>query len=223
MKIMFPEYDLNLEIKENRVNVLVVENSSIMGELVRELYTQWNGEEGRFVLSEDNIILPINKKLNFIIDIFSLNCNDKKIISKLYQEIEELTTENLVQENMEINALILCYLEKMCEQVPYHINYQTQILPSMLLKMVDLKFETQAGTLLESVIEYLGVVNKIFNYAANVFVNLKCFLTTKEIESLYEYAFYSKIPLILIEGAVGERLPSEDVTVIDVDKCTIKI
>lgn len=223
MKLIFPEYDLHLKLQENRVNVLVIENPTVMGEVVGELYAQWNGAEGRFVLSDGEKILQISKKINIMTDIFGLNCNDKKMISKLYQEVEELATENLVQENMEINAAILCYLERLCEQVPYHINYQSQILPSMLLKMVELKFETQSETLLESIIEYLGVANKVFNYALNVFVNLKLFLTTEEIKSLYEYVFYNKIPLLLIEGVERERLSVEDVTIIDVDKCTIKI
>lgn len=223
MKLVYPEYDLNLELEENKVNILVIENHEVLAEIVRELYCQCSGGEGKFALSEGNKILQISKSVNFMLDMFSLNCNDKKIITKLYQEIEELAMENMVQESMEINTVVVEYLEKMCDQVPYHMCYQAQILPAMFLKMVDLRFEAEGGTLLESIIEYLGITNKIFHYTTNIFLNLKMFLTTGELQRLYEYAFYNKISLILIEGYRGEKQSGEKATIIDIDKCTINI
>lgn len=223
MKLVYPEYDLSLDIKENKVNVLVVENKAVMAEVVQTLYSQCCGEKGQFVFSEGEKILSLDKCANLITDIFSLNCNEKRILSKLYQEIEETALENLVQEGREVSSALVFYLEKLCEEVPYHIAYQTEILPSMIMKMADVKFETEATSLLERIVEYLGITNKIFNYSVNIFVNLKLFLTNEEIQSLYEYAFYNKISLVLIEGVDGVRMPEEQVTIIDVDKCTIKI
>lgn len=223
MKLLYSEYDLDIEIQENNVNVITIENPAVLAETVQELYSQSNGAEGKFILSDDNKILPLHKHINLIMDIFSLNCNEKKIISKLYQEMEELAIENAVKESLELNSAISYYMEKICEQVPYHIGYQTEILPSMLMKMVELKFETEAVNLLERIIEYLGIVNKINQNTITIFINLKLFLTVEEIQSLYEYVFYNKISLVLIEGADGVRLPAEKVTIIDVDKCTIKL
>lgn len=223
MKLTYPEYDLELELQENKISVLVVENHAVLTELVQELYRQSNGSEGKFVLSEENKMLQFDKCVNLMTDMFSLNCNERKIISKLYQEMEELAFENLLQEGMEVSREISSYMEKMCEQVPYQLCYGAQIMPSMLMKMLDLKFETETETLLERVIEYLGIVNKIFKYKINIFVHLKLFLTAEELQNLYEYAFYNKIPLLLVEGVAGEQLYQEETIVIDVDKCTIKM
>lgn len=223
MKLVHPEYNLDLELKENEVNVLVIENHTILTEAVQDLYRQCNNMEGKFVLSDDNKILQISKSINLITDAFSLNCNEKKIISQLYREVEGLAVENMVQESVELNSAILGYLEKMCEQVPYHLDYQPQVLPSAIMKMADLKFETEAVNLLERIVEYLGIVNQISQYALNIFINIKLFLTAEEIQSLYEYVFYNKIPILLIEGVTGERNPAEKLTIIDMDKCTITI
>lgn len=223
MKLIHSEYDLEMQIVENRVNVLVVENPAIMAELVGELYKQCDGAEGRFVLSEDNRILHMNKAVNMITNIFALNCNDKKILTRLYQEIEESATENLFSEGMSVNAAIVAYLEALCEQVSYHVEYQPQIFPTAIMKMADLRFTDESATLLESIVQYLGITNKIFHYGLNIFLNLKMFLPSEELAKLYEYAFYNKIPLLLIEGTVGVHHKEESVILIDVDKCTIKI
>lgn len=223
MKFVHPEYDLSLELQENKVNVVVVENQKIFTEMIQELYRQCSGGEGAFVLSDKDKILSFHKTAELITDVFSLDCNEKRIIAKLYQEIEELAMENLVAESMELNSQIACYLEKMCDLVPYYLAYQTEFLPSKIMKMVDLRFETTAVTLLEHIVEYLGITSKLHKSMVNIFVNLKSFLTMEELHELYEYTFYNKIPLILLEGFAGSQAPEEQWTIIDIDKCTIKL
>lgn len=223
MKLMHSEYDFSLEIQENRVNVLVIENRALLAEIVQELVGQCDGAEGRFILAEGNKVLAFNKSVNLLMDIFTMNCNEKKIITKLHQEIEELSLENLVQESMEIKTAVLCYLGKLCDQTSYHLEYVQNFMPSAIMKMADLKFCTEATSLLEKIIEYLEVVNKVFKYHVNIFVNLKLFLTEEEIRSLYEYVFYHKINLVLVEARMDEKIEDEQVTIIDVDKCIIKL
>ena len=223
MKFVCTEYGLDLTFKENQANVIAVENPVLYAEIVQELYCQCDGSEGMFVISDNNKILPFAKHVNLVTDIFSLNCNERKLIAKLYQEIEKLAEENLVQENKEVNSSVAYYLEKICEQVPYHLEYQAEIMPSIFMKMVDLKFDTETDTLLERIVEYLGILNTLSGSVVNIFVNLKMFLTKEEIKSLYEYAFGHKITLVLLEGISGERLPGEELTIIDMDKCTITV
>lgn len=223
MKLVHSEYDVNLELKENQIQVVIIENSKMLAEIVQELYRQYNGGEGEFVLSENNKILPLNKHMELITDVFALDCNEKKIIAKLYQEMEEQAAENLILESKELNSAILCYLEKICGMMPYHLEYQTEFFPSKIMKMADLKFEAEAENLLERIVEYLGITGKIFRCTVYIFVNLKLFLTKEEIEKLYEFAFYNKIPLILIEGVMGEIYSGEKITIIDMDKCMIKL
>lgn len=223
MKLVHPEYDLCLEFQENKVNVVAVENQKLLAEIIQELYRQCNDAEGAFVLSDKDKILPFGKSVELITDVFSLDCNEKKLITKLYQELEGLAIENLVSESIELNSAIACYMEKMCDLVPYYLAYQSEFLPSKIMKMVELKFETTAVTLLEHIVEYLGIASKIHKTGITVFVNLKLFLTPEEIHELYQYAFYNKISLVLIEGVAGAKVPEEQWTIIDVDKCIIKL
>lgn len=223
MRLVHSEYNLDLELKENRVNVVSVENQAILAEIIQELCRQCNGGEGQFVFSDRDKILPMNKHIKLITDVFSLDCNEKKILTRLYQELEQLAIEDMAYEGIRLNSEILFYVENLCEKTSYHLKYQPEFSPSQILKLMDLEFETEAVSMLEKIIEYLGISNQLFKSTVTIFVNLKLFLTEKEMENLYEYAFYNKISLVLLEGTVRRKLLKEDLTIIDMDRCVIKV
>lgn len=223
MKVVHSEYDLQLDLRENKVNVLVIENRTLFAELVSELYRQCGGAEGRFVVSQNDEIQPFSKCVEIITDILGIDCNEKKLLSRLYQEMEGLALENLISESTGLKSAILCYLEKMCGQVPYHLEYQQEFLPSKIMKMADLKFRSEAGSILEKIIEYLDIASKVQSESIRIFVNLKMFLEEDALQNLYEYAFYNKIALVLIEGVTGKANSMEQITIIDVDKCIIRL
>lgn len=223
MMLVYPEYNINLDIKENRVNVLVVENPKIMTELLRELYKQNSGVDGRFVLSENNKILRFEKMVYIMPNLFQLDCNDRKVLNHLYQNLDELAVENLTSEGIQLNAEIVKHLNRICEQVPYNLEFKSQFLPTELLKLGAVQFVKEASSLLEEIIQYIDIINKLFAPRLIVFLNLKLYLSRTELEQLYEFVFYHKIDILLIEGQEGERNLKEDTLIIDKDQCTINI
>ena len=54
-----------------------------------------------------------------------------------------------------------------------------------------------------------------------VFVNLKSFLSQGELSKLYEFAFYEKLNLLLIEGISRDKLDGERIVIIDDQLCHI--
>ena len=223
MKLVHEEYDLALDLLENKVNVLVIERHSLFTEIIQELYKQCNGEEGHFIISYNQKILSMSKTVEIITDILGIDCNNKRMLASLYQEIEQLVNENLIMESAQFNSSMIYYLERMLETVPYHLEYQADCIPTKIMKMVEMKFEMKDISLLERIVEYLGIKGKLYGTAVTIFVNLKMYLEKEELQSLYEYIFYNKLQVILIEGGVDAVLPEEQVTIIEVDKCIIKV
>ena len=88
---------------ENQVNVLVIEKPSVMAKMVQDMYLQYNGKEGGFLLSHEAKIMSIEKNMELVLEPFSINCNNKKVINKLYQELTTLAKENLIKQGMELN------------------------------------------------------------------------------------------------------------------------
>ena len=73
----------------------VIESPEYFSEYVMELAGQVEGKEGRFVLSDNEKEVDISKNVELIFNIFALDINERKLISKLYMELEKHRQEIL--------------------------------------------------------------------------------------------------------------------------------
>ena len=54
MKLVYTELEQQLVFQENKVNVLVIERKELFRRMIQELDKQISGEDGGFVLSDNN-------------------------------------------------------------------------------------------------------------------------------------------------------------------------
>ena len=85
MRLVNSKYNLKIEFEENKSTELVVENKECMIDIVQNLLSQVDGIEGDFVLAAEKE-MKMEKDVLFIIDPFSIDFNNKKIITKLYEQ-----------------------------------------------------------------------------------------------------------------------------------------
>ncbi len=223
MKLIYPNYNINLELKENQVTVLSVENPKVYAEILGDLWCQMQGNDGAFILSDEEKIKSISKEMECIYNPFALNCNDKKVVTKLYQELRERSEESLLCEGAELNARILEYLEQLFQKVPYNLEYTTDFDVTDLLKSYGVKIESAAESLLEKIVEYIKVQNRICGIRNFVFVGIKQYLSVEELEGLYEFVFYEKINVIIIEANHSPQIFGEKCWLLDKDLCIIEL
>jgi CRISPR type II-A-associated protein Csn2 len=133
--------------------------------------------------------------------------------------MDQLSKENLYKEQVDFNAHIIDFLQKICDLTPYHLSFTQEFFSLDIIKLANVKIETEEMTMLENLVNYIGLLGELGVRDAFVFVNLKSYLPDRDIERLYEYAGYHKIRMLLIENVERSRLKTENVTVIDVDKC----
>lgn len=81
MKLIYAKYGIELQLIENQINALVIENPYVFSDFLHELVEQI---EGNLLLSDGDTILPLIKNVIFIDNPLTVNCNEKKIITKLY-------------------------------------------------------------------------------------------------------------------------------------------
>lgn len=223
MKLVYPEYQLEVSLKENQITILTIENPRAYARVLSDLWNQTQGAEGGFILSECEKILSISRELECIFNPFALDCNDKKVIHKLYQELKEQAEENLLLETTEINREIILYLQKLLVQVPYALNYEVDLELPALLKIYDVKVDSIGTGMLEKLVEYMKVLNQICHMRIFVFVGLKQYLTREELEKLYEFVFYEKIILCIVEAVQTPRINGEKNWLLDKDLCIIEL
>ncbi len=220
-KLVYGKYDISMSLEENSVNELIIENPRVLAEMVQELTAQTEGAEGGFTLSEDGKLLSIEKNLVFIKDPFSVDVNQRKLLVKLYGELEEYTKDVLFLEGEDFFHAYIRYMDGVCEKSGLFLTYEEQPKAEDIFKLAKLRIDCQAESLVEQIAEYLRVWAELLHQEVFIFLNLKLFLTKDELESLYQECFYRKVQIILIEAVFTEKILQEKIYLIDKDKCII--
>ncbi len=221
MKLVNADFGLVISFSENQAVELVVENPAGMSSIVGDFRRQCEGDEGNFVLSENDKILKPDKVLDIIINPFELSFNERKIMNKLYVQLEEFATD-YYERKEELHRQIILLLEDILMATPYHnIVYNLECDWTSLFKLYNIRFDDQAVSLLEHLVEYIKLIAYLTDIRLLCFVNIKDYLAQEEVTELYQSAFSHKINLLLIESKEYEERMDEKIFIIDKDKCLI--
>ena len=155
MKIVYPEMQLEIELIENQVQVISIENSENFTNILNELWNQTCGNDGQFILSDMEKELNFNKDVELIINPFCLDPNNKKILTSVYHQLDEIINEDLQEETTSIRASLVSFLDILIQRIPYPLDYDENTNIGGLYKMFGIKIDTCATTLAESIIDYL--------------------------------------------------------------------
>lgn len=223
MKISHPFFENPFLLEENKVNVLVVENQVFFAKLINELLQQVNGNEGSFVLSCNYKQLDIHKRIDIVIDPFTLDFNKKKIITRLYSQLKSnaIGSEYYMDSKILLGEIVQ-FIEKISQTTEYPLVYSDNIDIASIFKLAEIKIETSYENLTEKLLDYCSLVQEFCSDSCIVFINLKCYLSDDELGQFYKSISYKKINIMLLENTVREkRFVQEKIRIIDKDFCEI--
>lgn len=223
MKLVNSDFFCPIDFEENKISVLILENQIIFRNFVEELKNQLRGEEGSWILSEQGKILKLTQYCSMIIDPFSLDINQKKMLMSVYSKLEKEvnTTELIVRWNTILSSLFQLSDELM-DAVDYELNYRNTIGIIDFFKFLDIRFCQNTESLTELFIDYCNLTREVMGVKLFILINIKAYLTNTELLYLYEQAFYKDYKLLLIESKESEEKNLyENITIIDKDGCVI--
>lgn len=223
MRIIHQEHNIGIDFEEGYVEVLCVENPKVLAMLVDDLLRQIEGGTGGWILSEKEKVLLLSKHMAGIINPFALDCNERKILNKIYSEFVEIASNEYPVETAELNGKIVDYLDMLFQRSAYHLDMQTDLDIAGILKLYDVKMEIESKELIERIIDYLRALHYICKIDMFAFVHLKEYLTEEELGALYEFANYEKLSLLFIESRYGGCLKYEKWWIYDKDLCMINV
>ena len=150
--IMFShaENGLQIELRSEKVSVLVVEEPVLLREMLIELSQEMQGELGGYILSKDFEPIPMGKSVNYIPNPLDINCNEKKILGKVYQNIvsEDRINNSLLKENY--MQAYTNFLTDICLYGPVPLTFDTSINIMDILKMARVEVDQKSNTYLEN-------------------------------------------------------------------------
>lgn len=224
MKIINKNWQRKIEIEENTIYTLVFENKKYYRENIKELISQHKGNEGNYIYSNDNKEISFEKSSYIITDIFNIEVNSKKILTKIYNSLLKQIIDDTVEYN-ELTTHIRAYFEKLIFNSTFGVEQGEEIDINSLLKLGDFRIHIEEDDILEKFIKFLKVLVQLFGINIIFIVGLHNVFTNEEIKEIYKEVCVNKINIINIEYRQFDNLSDENyiekVYIFDKDNCEI--
>ena len=224
MKIINNNWQRQIVLEDNLIYTIVFENKKYYRESILELIRQHKGYEGNFILSNNNKEVSFDKNSYFISDLFNIDINNKKIITKIYGELLKVVTDDIAEYN-KITSYIREYFETLVFNNNLDLEYNDEIEANSLLKLGDFKIQFEESDYLEKLIKFLKVLVELCNIKIIFVVGLCRVFSVEEVEKIYKEVCLNKINIINIESEYQNIKKSdcynELVYIFDQDNCEI--
>lgn len=83
MKLAYVDMENVIELDYRKATEWIIESPALFQKYVHLLNIQVEGEEGGFVLSDDDVILDISKYVEIVVNPFALDFEDRRIQKKI--------------------------------------------------------------------------------------------------------------------------------------------
>lgn len=224
MKIINKNWQRKIEIEDNVIYTLVFENKKYYRENIIELINQHKGCEGSYIFSNNSKEIEFEKYSYIITDIFNIDINSKKVMTKIYTLLLKEVIEDITNYN-ELSTNIRAYFEKLIFNSSLEIEQSEELDMLSLLKLGEFKIYVENDDALEKFIKFLKVLTELCSCKIIFVVGLHNVFTLDEIKEIYKEVCLNKINIINIEYKQFKNLSNENykeiVYIFDVDNCEI--
>jgi CRISPR-associated protein Csn2 len=224
MRLLFEACNLEIEIREGQLTGICIENSEMFRRLTESLWNQANAMEGEIFLTQGDKALKLTKEGSVIFNPYSIDVNEKKILSHIYSEIQEVVNVDFYVQKNEINSAVVSLLDEAASCLPYPLEYSLELDVIQLLKIYGVKIEMQDTELIERVVNYIRLSHQVLGTVLFVFVHFRNYFSQEELSKLKEMIQYEQISVLMIENMVDlKETVNEKWWIVDQDLCMIEV
>lgn len=223
MMLTHKNWQSKIRFEENIVNTIIFENKKHFRDIIFDLKNKLMTETGNFSLVHSIGELSFAKNVDIIESIFSLDINNKKITTKLLQELEAIALENYEYTSWLKNELIKFFSVTATESM-YDLDYELDLSLASILKLANFKMSYNDKDLVDLFLTYCKVMNDIAKIKLIVVINIHLYFTPEELEEIYKYLLLNKINILNIQQRSEEKYVkniNEKILIFDVDYCEL--
>lgn len=220
MNILFPPLESAFLLKEDKINIIVIENPQVLYSFLNGLYYQCNRYSGDIVLSDGVKVLDVHKNIEFVYQLIPFEQNKKTLLTKLQNKLRDIAYNDLYVETMDISAAIQQYLIKLVDLTDFELDFN-DVSISDLLKSSGVKFSEEYRTLSEKIFEYFNSVINLEGDKLFVLYNYRSLVGDEEYKNFIETCIGHKVLVLLVENVDRPINSLENIVRIDKDMCVI--
>lgn len=222
MKLVHPDCSMQIIKDNDTVCEWVIESPEFFSKYIQELIRQNEGKEGKFVLSDEKGEVELSHYSEIIFNIISLDINEKKILNKMYAELEELAyQEEFFLQTQNMTQKLQAYILELEQATNYILEFKEQPDLTAIFKAAGLKYEIVEEDILERLVRYIKTSINVMKTKLFVFINLRSFLSEAQMEQLIRELSYQEVKVLLIENQAKCCMEGVRRYIIDKDGCEI--
>ena len=218
MKLKINGFDNEIIFNDENINILEIKDSKCFTHIIKILNEKINGIESNeiFLLDNNENELNMGKEMYMIFDLFNIDYNSKKIISKIYEIISENIKKNQDYEIENETIKLRNYIIQEINELPFEFVMKRELEISEILKLYNLKIDPiNYASILERAELLIDIISTLQIAKILVLPNLKTYLSEDELVALYKYSLYNNVKLLLIERNDINKLKYEKILSID--------
>lgn len=222
MKIAYEGFNVLLTLEEGEAYKICIEDVFSYRSLIEKLLDDINDGAENILLTDKDKLLKTGKVCELIINPFCVEINQKKILLKLYSELQSVTVNEIMfKKTLELKRYINDYLLDLELNSDYSLQHNMDFEIKDLFSAVKLKIDDDSIGIVEQIAQYIRNAHVFLGIRLFWFVGLNTFLKKEEVRALLKEARYNKINIIMLENQTTANIEDEKLFIMDKDQCII--
>lgn len=219
-RVVIPNYHIEIELKENTINTLVIENPIVYRVFVQSFFC----DNDFIIFSDRDKIYDLHKSTEFISNIFDIDCNSKKILTAIYNQLADFIKEIGYESYSNLNESVIDIIDRAIDDSNYPLSYEPNLDVVGMLKLFNVRLSIDSSNQLSYLFYYLKLRKRLYLIDLFVIANLKAYFIETELNLFIRDVLYEKMNLIILENIETPiYLDHERKLILDKDLCIIKI
>lgn len=222
MKLVHPDLQFQIRFDGGIIPVVVVESPVRLRMIQRELLAQWQGDEGKWVLSEGDQEFAISKSVELVLNPLQLDENQRRIMNAFLQSLGKTATNAAYwKKGQELNDIVQAFFAELEMEYPFEYQINAEIDFPALAKAMGIRINSEYENDLERLLQYGILSENVIHTKVFVLFHLHAYFTENEIEQFYQEVLFRKWNVLFVESSVKRRVSGERYYIIDEDNCEI--
>lgn len=221
MKLVYPTLQTPIMLSSDCLNSVIIEEPGFFYEIVKDLKQQWEGMDGRAVLSENDEPVEIRKNLELVIDCIDFEINQKTLLTKVLSALERVgRSEDYIEKTQQLLAEIERYIYDVSFDFDVEIQCDKMSI-AQILKAAGIRIVSEYDKLTEILYSYMQLVREFDGDKVFAFVNLRSFVKMDELQDFADTVLAHGYRVLLLDNHAYPSLSMEKRLIVDTDLCEI--
>ena len=220
MKLACPQWTSVLEWDVCHPGGLILENPQDYREFIGDLSRQAEGEEGQLAFSIEGNICSFPKEGLLIRDLWSVDINQKKLLSGVCRQLVRLGQEEYYPQAAELLQRCEELLDKVAQDAMLPLTWESLADLSPILKAVGLQLESPEDPI-DRLLDYVHLCQEFLHIRFVVLVGVRTMLTEQECNALCRDFAAAQLPVLFVDALEKTMAAGERRLVLDTDRCEL--